>query len=96
MRSAISIGSFQPEAFLASVGDGRRMLKCQQGEVIFSQGDSADALFFLRRGKVKITTLSSQGRKQWWPSWEAEIFSGRDVSLISRSESRRLRLSTAA
>ena len=56
-------GSFDPKAFLASVGDGRRTLKSQEGEVIFSQGDAADALFFLQKGKVKITTLSTEGKE---------------------------------
>jgi CRP-like cAMP-binding protein len=55
--------SFDPKAFLASVGAGRRIIKSPEGEVIFSQGDSADALFFIRKGKVKITTLSSQGKE---------------------------------
>src|SRR5688572_2853943 len=56
-------GSFDPKAFLASVGDGRRTLKFPEGDVIFSQGDAADALFFLQKGKVKITTLSTEGKE---------------------------------
>ncbi|MET0528304.1 MAG: Crp/Fnr family transcriptional regulator [Microvirga sp.] len=56
-------GVFDPKAFLASVGEGRNIIKAREGEVIFSQGDSADALFYLQNGKVKVTTLSSHGKE---------------------------------
>ena len=54
---------FDPKAFLASVGEGRSVTKSREGEVVFSQGDPADALFYVQRGKVKVTTLSSQGKE---------------------------------
>ena len=56
-------GDFDPKAFLASVGEGRSISKPQEGEVIFSQGDAADALFYIQKGKVKVTTLSSHGKE---------------------------------
>ncbi len=56
-------GVFDPKAFLASVGKGRNIIKAREGEVIFSQSDSADALFYLQNGKVKVTTLSSHGKE---------------------------------
>ena len=56
-------GDFDPKAFLASVGEGRSISKPQEGEVIFSQGDTADALFYIQKGKVKVTTLSSHGKE---------------------------------
>jgi CRP/FNR family transcriptional regulator, cyclic AMP receptor protein len=56
-------GAFDPKAFLASVGEGRSITKSRKGEVIFSQGDPADALFYIQRGKVKVTTLSSHGKE---------------------------------
>ncbi|HEX8167636.1 MAG TPA: Crp/Fnr family transcriptional regulator [Beijerinckiaceae bacterium] len=56
-------GNFDPRAFLASVGKGRNIIKAREGEVIFSQGDPADALFYLQNGKVKVTTLSSHGKE---------------------------------
>ena len=56
-------GVFDPKAFLASVGKGRNIIKAREGEVIFSQGDPADALFYLQNGKVKVTTLSSHGKE---------------------------------
>jgi len=56
-------GDFDPKAFLDSVGEGRSISKPQEGEVIFSQGDAADALFYIQKGKVKVTTLSSHGKE---------------------------------
>ena len=56
-------GGFDPKAFLASVGAGRSIAKPREGEVIFSQGERADALFYIQKGKVKVTTLSSHGKE---------------------------------
>ena len=56
-------GSFDAKAFLASVGAGRTIPKPRDGDVIFSQGDPADALFYIQEGKVKVTTLSSHGKE---------------------------------
>lgn len=58
-----SNGSFDPKAFLASVGDGRSITSSRDGQAIFSQGDPADALFYIRHGKVKVTTISSHGKE---------------------------------
>jgi CRP-like cAMP-binding protein len=55
--------AFDPQAFLASVGEGRRNAKRHPGETIFTQGDAADALFYVKKVKVKITTLSGQGKE---------------------------------
>jgi CRP-like cAMP-binding protein len=54
---------FDPKAFLASVGEGRSILTRKVGQTIFSQGDPADALYFLQKGKVKVTTISQQGKE---------------------------------
>jgi CRP/FNR family cyclic AMP-dependent transcriptional regulator len=56
-------GTFEPEAFLATVGEGRSLIQLRLGQTIFSQGDSADALFFIQKGKVKITTVSRHGKE---------------------------------
>jgi len=58
-----AIDGFDPKAFLASVGEGRSLLKRRVGQTVFSQGDPADALFFLQKGKVKVTTVSQQGKE---------------------------------
>jgi len=54
---------FDPKAFLATVGAGGSATKWSKGQVIFSQGDPADALFYIQKGKVKVTTLSRQGKE---------------------------------
>ena len=52
-----------PKALLALVG-GRRITRAyKEREAIFSQGDRADAVFFIDRGKVKLTVLSRQGKQ---------------------------------
>ena len=56
-------GEFDLKVFLASVGAGRTITKPRDGDVIFSQGDPADALFYIQGGKVKVTTLSSHGKE---------------------------------
>jgi len=49
--------------FLATIGDGRRNLSFAKNEVIFAQGDAADAVFYVQRGKVKLTVVSPSGRE---------------------------------
>jgi CRP/FNR family transcriptional regulator, cyclic AMP receptor protein len=55
--------SFDPKAFLSKVGRGRASQGCKAGEVIFSQGEPADALFYIQKGKVKLAVVSKQGKE---------------------------------
>lgn len=55
--------SFDPKAFLASVGNGRTLGKFRKGDSVFSQGEPADAVFYTQKGKVKITVVSQQGKE---------------------------------
>ena len=52
--SSVAIAPLDPEAFLAKAGRGHGVAEYGDGEVVFGQGDPADAVFFIRRGKVKI------------------------------------------
>ncbi len=54
---------FDPEIFLASAGAGRSVVKYQRGQPIFRQGDTADAVFYIQKGKVQITVVSEQGKE---------------------------------
>ena len=54
---------FDPAAFLATVGHGRAKSEYLAGVVIYAQGDSADAVFHIIHGKVKIAVTSGQGRE---------------------------------
>ena len=55
--------TFDPKSFLARIGDGRSIGKYRKGEVVFSQGDLADAVFYIQKGKAKLSVVSEQGKE---------------------------------
>src|SRR6202521_3474496 len=57
------IRGFDPSTFLATIGEGRKNLSFVKKEGIFSQGDKADAVFFIQKGRVKLTVVSKTGRE---------------------------------
>ncbi len=54
---------FDPKEFLAQVGGGRTIAKYQKNQKIFSQGEAADSVFYLQKGKVKVTIVSQHGKE---------------------------------
>jgi CRP/FNR family transcriptional regulator, cyclic AMP receptor protein len=54
---------FDPQIFLAKVGKGRTLVDYKKNQQIFSQGDPADAIFYIQQGKVKLTVISQQGKE---------------------------------
>jgi len=54
---------FSPHAFLSTIGKGRDMLSFQKRNLIFAQGDSTDGLFFIQRGKVRLSVVSENGKE---------------------------------
>jgi CRP/FNR family cyclic AMP-dependent transcriptional regulator len=54
---------FNPKTFLAKVGNGKTSLVSPKHHKIFSQGDAADAVFFIQAGKVKLSVVSQQGKE---------------------------------
>jgi CRP/FNR family transcriptional regulator, cyclic AMP receptor protein len=54
---------FDPKSFLALVGEGRSIGRYRKDEIVISQGDPADAVFYIQRGKVKVTVVSEQGKE---------------------------------
>jgi CRP/FNR family transcriptional regulator, cyclic AMP receptor protein len=54
---------FNPNTFLATIGDGRKNLTFAEKQGIFAQGDVADAVFYIQKGKVKLTVVSKTGRE---------------------------------
>jgi CRP/FNR family cyclic AMP-dependent transcriptional regulator len=54
---------FDPKVFLATVNGGRSISKYRKDETVFSQSSSADAVFYIQKGKVKITVVSEQGKE---------------------------------
>ena len=63
IEKAIQLPRFDTEKFFASVGPGRTNVKYQPKEVIFRQGDAADAVFYIEKGGVQITVVSDQGKE---------------------------------
>ena len=56
-------GIFDPRSFLARLTSGKSSKECGGGGVIFSQGEAADAVFYVQSGKVKLTVVSKQGKE---------------------------------
>jgi len=54
---------FDAKAFLAAVGDGRTVTSYKKNSVVFAQGDVADSVFYIQRGKVKLAILSPRGKE---------------------------------
>jgi CRP-like cAMP-binding protein len=54
---------FDPKAFLAKVGKGKTHADYQKNHKVFSQGDPAEAVFYVQKGKVKLTVVSQQGKQ---------------------------------
>ncbi|MGD1065324.1 MAG: Crp/Fnr family transcriptional regulator [Vulcanimicrobiaceae bacterium] len=54
---------FDSKAFLTAVGDGRTVLTYKKERVIFAQGDPADSVFYVQRGKVKLGIVSPRGKE---------------------------------
>ncbi len=61
--AAKSRRSFDTKTFLARVGNGRSVGKFHKGQVVFSQGDAGDAVFYIQKGKAKLTVVSEQGKE---------------------------------
>ena len=54
---------FDPKAFLAIVGEGKTILKFRKDQVVFAQGDAAEAVFYIQKGRVKVVVISEQGKE---------------------------------
>ena len=52
-----------PKVFLSKVGRGKSLMLTGKPQLIFSQGDAADAVFYVQTGQVKLTVLSEQGKE---------------------------------
>ena len=56
-------GIFDAKLFLAKVGDGKDILELHKNQKIFEQGDVAETVFYIQKGRVKLTVLSEQGKE---------------------------------
>jgi CRP/FNR family transcriptional regulator, cyclic AMP receptor protein len=61
--SAKKQSDFDPRKFLATIGEGRRVVAFPKKQTIFSQGEAADAVFYIQEGKVRLTVVSDAGKE---------------------------------
>ena len=55
--------TFDPKIFLAKVGEGKTVSEFRKDQIVFSQGEDADAVFYIQKGNVKLTVVSEQGKE---------------------------------
>jgi CRP-like cAMP-binding protein len=55
--------SFDPKKFLARVGDGKAIFNYRKNEIVFSQGEIADAVFYIQQGNIKLIVVSEHGKE---------------------------------
>jgi CRP-like cAMP-binding protein len=82
---------FKPAEFLETVAKGRSISTYSRKQIIFAQGDAADAVFYIRKGKVKVTVVSTHGKEAVIAILGADEFLG-EGCLIGQSK----RLASAA
>ena len=66
MRPTAATGkkrAFDPDRFLATIGQGRKSLTVPRKKRIFTQGDAADAVFYIQKGRVRLTVVSKTGKE---------------------------------
>jgi CRP/FNR family transcriptional regulator, cyclic AMP receptor protein len=63
VAAAKKIRRFNPGTFLATIGKGRKNLTVSKKQGIFAQGDTADAVFYIQKGKVRLTVVSKVGKE---------------------------------
>jgi len=97
--------SFNPKSFLAKVGEGRSIHAYPEAQIVFAQGDPADAVFYIQKGKVKVTVVSEQGKEAVVAILETSEFFGegclagqalRIATVATMTDSVIVRLETAA
>jgi CRP-like cAMP-binding protein len=54
---------FDPNTFLATIGEGRKLVSVPKKQTIFAQGDEADSVFYIQKGKVRLTVVSKTGKE---------------------------------
>jgi CRP-like cAMP-binding protein len=63
LKASKKIREFNPNTFLATIGQGRKSLKVAKKRRIFTQGDAADAVFYIQSGKVRLAVVSKVGKE---------------------------------
>jgi CRP/FNR family transcriptional regulator, cyclic AMP receptor protein len=90
MGTVTTKAAFDPRAYLAKAGPGTTVAGFSKNETIFSQGDRADGVFYIQKGKVKLTVVNNSGREAVIAILDSGDFLGEECLT-----GRLLRLSTA-
>ncbi len=93
MANSNTTGTFSVAAFLASAGLGRSVVELRPQENFFSQGDSADSVFFLQKGRAKLTVVSKEGKEATITLLASQDFVGEEA--LASAEGLRLATATA-
>jgi CRP/FNR family cyclic AMP-dependent transcriptional regulator len=56
-------GAFDPREFLAKVGEGKTIVEYRKDDVVFAQGDVADTIYYIQKGRLKVVVISEQGKE---------------------------------
>src|SRR6476660_3461288 len=57
------LSKFDPKIFLSTLNGGRKIVAFSKKQMIFTQGDSSDAVFYIKEGRVKLTVVSKVGKE---------------------------------
>jgi len=82
---------FDPETFLARAGLGKQILNLKKNETAYAQGDTADAIFYVQKGQLRVTVTSANGKEATLALAGVGEFLGEDCMILAH----RLRLATA-
>jgi CRP/FNR family transcriptional regulator, cyclic AMP receptor protein len=63
MANKTNQASFDPRVFLAKVGEGTTILEYRKDQIVFAQGDVADSVFYIQKGRVKVVVISEQAKE---------------------------------
>jgi CRP/FNR family cyclic AMP-dependent transcriptional regulator len=55
--------AFDPQKFLATIGEGRKLVVFPKKKTIFAQGDAANTVFYIQKGKIRLTVVSEIGKE---------------------------------
>src|SRR3984885_2124229 len=83
-------GEFDAKGFLEKIGTGKEILEFRKNQKVFEQGDVADTVFYIQKGKVKLTVMSEQGKEAIVAILEPRQFFGEGCM-----NGHKLRISTA-
>jgi CRP/FNR family transcriptional regulator, cyclic AMP receptor protein len=83
--------AFDPETFLAKAGFGKQVVNLKKNQTAYAQGDSADAIFYVQKGQLRVTVTSANGKEATLALVGVGEFLGEDCMILAQP----LRLATA-